>query len=445
MSLSNKPIWSEGLLMKPQHLQQQDRWIETMLEGRVAGLRFGGWGLRALSFERELLPLGKIAIASASMVLPDGTVLDLPAQVDPPAPRTPPTTLRGALVKIAVPVRPSDGGQMSTDASLVRRYVGREQSVRNATAPERPATPVKIGRLNARLLFEGEAEDDLVAMPIARIREVAQTGAIVLDGDFIPPCLDFQASERMAQIVNETRALLKSRADAIASRADSSRLATDGAGLLDILTLSIINGYEVLFNHFAGARGLHPVEIFEAMLQLTGQLATLSSGRRPPAEMPSYSHDDIEASMSPLIVKLREFLTVVIERNAVPLELQPRGYGVVTSIIADRTLFQNSRFVLTAVAAVPSEVLRSQLPNQMKIGSVEQIRDLVNLQLPGIPMRALPVAPPELPFLQNGVYFELDQGGELWRGLIRSAAFAIHLSGEYPEFHMEFWAIRKRS
>ena len=85
-----------------------------------------------------------------------------------------------------------------------------------------------------------------------------------------------------------------------------------------------------------------------------------------------------------LLERLREFLTVVIERNAVPLELQQRGYGILTSIIADRSLFQDSRFVLTAVASIPAETLRSQLPTQMKIGSVEQIRDLVNLQLPGV-------------------------------------------------------------
>ena len=70
----------------------------------------------------------------------------------------------------------------------------------------------------------------------------------------------------------------------------------------------------------------------------------------------------------------------------------------------------------------------------MKIGAVEQIRDLVNLQLPGIPLRALPVAPPELPFLHNAVYFELDQSVELWRALARSAAFAMHLSGEILSF-----------
>lgn len=44
--------------------------------------------------------------------------------------------------------------------------------------------------------------------------------------------------------------------------------------------------------------------------------------------------------------------------------------------------------------------------------------------------------------MQGAVYFELDRTGELWRGLVRSAAFAFHVSGDYPDLHLEFWAIR---
>lgn len=443
MSLFSKPLWTEGLLVKPQHFQQQNRWVESLVEGRVAGLTRYGWGVRSMAIDPELLRLGKFALTSIVAILPDGSVLDLPSQGPLPEPRTAPTMLRDAQVKIAVPVRPRDGAEVSGDSTVLRRFQSFDQQARDSTAPERPATPVRVGRFNVRIVFEGESEDDLVTLAVARVREVEPTGGVILSPTYVPPCLDFRASARMSEMVNEIRGLLKSRADALGGRSDASRLAADSAGLIDMLTLSILNGQETLFDHFAATEGLHPVEVFQAMLQLTGQLATFSGTRRTPPNLPSYRHDDVEGSLAPLLDRLRDLLAVVIERRAVPLELQARGYGVMTSTIADRTLFQDSRFVLTAVASVPSETLRSQLPSQMKIGSVEQIRDLVNLQLPGVPMRALPVAPPELPFLQNGVYFELDQSAELWRAIPRSAAIALHLSGEYPDLHLEFWAIRK--
>jgi len=444
MSLSSKLLWTEGQLVRPQHFQQQDRWIEHLVEARVAGLRSHGWGLRSMSLARELLPLGKFGLTAISGVMPDGTILDLPAQGPLPDARSVPSTTRLAMIKLAVPVRPRDGAETSSDPATLRRFAAVEQPVRDSTSPERPATNIRVGQLNVRLLVEGESEDDLVTMPIARLREVEPSGALVLAPEYIPPCLDFHAADRLVEIVNEVRSLLKSRADALAARSDASRMAAESAGLIDLLTLAIINGQEVLFDHFAGMTGVHPLDVFQAMLQSIAQLATFGGNRRKPADLPIYRHEDIETVMTPLLGRLREFLSVVIERNAVPLELQQRGYGILTSTITDRTLFQDSRFVLTAVASVPAETLRSQLPIQMKIGSVEQIRDLVNLQLPGVPMRALPVAPPELPYLQNGVYFELDQSVELWRSLTRSAAFAMHLSGEYPDLHMEFWAIRRK-
>ena len=66
-------------------------------------------------------------------------------------------------------------------------------------------------------------------------------------------------------------------------------------------------------------------------------------------------------------------------------------------------------FVLAARADVPAEELRRRFPAQLKIGPVEKIRELVKLQLPGVPVHAVPVAPRQIPFHAGFVYFELDQ------------------------------------
>ena len=86
--------------------------------------------------------------------------------------------------------------------------------------------------------------------------------------------------------------------------------------------------------------------------------------------------------------------------------------------------------------------LRRLFPSQVKIGAVEHIRELVNVALPGIAVRPLPVAPRQLPFYAGATYFELDRASPHWQQMQNSGGFAIHVSGDFPNLRLELWAIR---
>jgi type VI secretion system protein ImpJ len=98
--------------------------------------------------------------------------------------------------------------------------------------------------------------------------------------------------------------------------------------------------------------------------------------------------------------------------------------------------------VLAAKAQLPSERLQAMLPTLLKIGPGERIRDLVNLNLPGVALRSLPVAPRQVPYHAGFLYFELERGTELWSQAEQSGALAMFLSGELPGLELEFWAVR---
>ena len=103
----------------------------------------------------------------------------------------------------------------------------------------------------------------------------------------------------------------------------------------------------------------------------------------------------------------------------------------------------SSNFVLAVNAQMPSDQLRQRFPAQSKLGPVDRIRDLVNLQLPGIGLRALPTAPRQLPFHAGFHSFELDRGGDLWKQFERSGSLALHVAGDFPGLELELWAIRQ--
>ena len=102
----------------------------------------------------------------------------------------------------------------------------------------------------------------------------------------------------------------------------------------------------------------------------------------------------------------------------------------------------SATFVLAVTAEMQAEPLRRNFPNQVKIGPAEQIARLVNVALPGIPVRALPVAPRQIPFVAGMAYFELERNVPLWRDMQASGGLAIHVAGDFPGLAMELWAIK---
>ena len=139
---------------------------------------------------------------------------------------------------------------------------------------------------------------------------------------------------------------------------------------------------------------------------------------------------------------IRRSLSMVLEQNAIAIELHERQYGVRVGVIPDGTLLRNATFVLAVFAEMPADVVRNRFPTQVKIGPVEKIRDLVNLHLPGVRVHPMPIAPRQLPYHANYNYFELDTNNELWGQLERSGGMALHLAGDFPGLRIECWAIR---
>ena len=105
MSWNNKVVWSEGLFLRPQHFQQQVRYIESYVEGRSAPLRSHPWGFTRIGFDQSALALGKIGIAAASGVFPDGTPFNMPDDDDAPTPLEVPENTRDTLVYLCLAMR----------------------------------------------------------------------------------------------------------------------------------------------------------------------------------------------------------------------------------------------------------------------------------------------------------------------------------------------------
>lgn len=440
---NNKPLWFEGMFMRPQHFQQNDRHWGARLEARLDGLAAYAWGLRQLALDENMLSLGKLSVTSISGILADGTPVDAPKEADLPPVREIDRDGAGRVVYIALAALRGDEPDITLEEqrSTVARFNVATESVRDSTAADSEPVDMRVGRPALRLMLDGEAVDDMITLPIARIRAISPSGGIELDGDFLPPSLTCAADRGFGAFLTEIEALLRRRGETLAAQIDPSR-AEGLSDLLDFLLLQTVNRNEPLFRHLVRVEHLHPERAYAAALALAGELATFMPNRRPEA-FPDYDHDRPASCFPPVLDAIRQALSVVSERPAVQLPMEERKYGIRISMIGDRTLLDTARFVLSVRADVATDQLIRTIPNQIKIGPVEEIRNLVSVQLPGIALKALPVAPRAIPYYSGAAYFELDRGSEFWAKMATSVAFAFHVAGEYPGLRFEFWAIRE--
>src|SRR5215470_1957273 len=85
MSRHQAVVWSEGLLLTPQHFQQADLAFHHLLAERFRAAQDFEFGFTHLEVDREALRNGRFGLLSARGILPDGTPFSAPE--DDPLPQ----------------------------------------------------------------------------------------------------------------------------------------------------------------------------------------------------------------------------------------------------------------------------------------------------------------------------------------------------------------------
>jgi type VI secretion system protein ImpJ len=318
-----------------------------------------------------------------------------------------------------------------------------EIEVTDVTSSGKKAVTMGVGKMRLQFALAVDDLADRLCIPIAKIIEVKPDSEVVLDKGFIPSCLDIQAAPPLNAFARELDGLLNHRKTALSGRLSEGGGTKGVAEISDFLLLMCVNRSQPLIQHLVKIENVHPEAFYRTCITLAGELATFMANDKAAPTFPPYAHDKLTDTFRPVIRTLRQYLSSVLEQTAVSIPLDPRKYGISVGIIADRKLLSTAGFVLAVQADIPAENVRRHFQNQAKIGPVEEIRQLVNSALPGIPLRPLPVAPRQIPYHAGVVYFELDGDSTHWGKMSTSGGIAVHVSGEFPGLKMELWAIRQ--
>ena len=442
MKIRNRVAWTEGMFLRVQHFQQADRWTDQLVRDATRPLAPYPWGILEMTVDQAALGIGRFGLSSVMGILPDGTPFSAPEQCDlpPPVKLTEGTT--DMRIHLVLPMARPGAAEFAPPGGSGVRMRREDVDTDDANADTAFSAAIEIGRLDLGLRREDEELAGFETLAVARVVEVRADLAVVLDEEMIPPVLTVGASARLTGFLTELLGLLRHRSEAIARRTGDPSL-RGSAELGDYLMLQTLNRATPGIAHMAAqAAQLHPETAYRALIGLAGELATFTAADRLPAEVPDYRHADPAATFEPVMAELRRALSAVLDQSAVLIPLEERRHGVRVGMISDAGLKTDAGLVLAVRADIAAEKLRRLLPNQIKVGPVERISELVNVALPGVEVRPLPVAPRQLPFRSGNTYFELDTTGEIWREVIASGTIALHFSAEFPGLELELWGIR---
>ncbi len=423
------------MFLQPHHFQQETRYLERLVDARARCVTPFAWGFNELQLDDGLLALGKLGIARASGMLPDGTPFAMP-HIDPlPAPLEIADEVKNELICLALPLQREglnefDFGNGAATDEMSRFEAVQEDARDNTDAAEEPVT-IQTGRVRMRFVRSKEARDAFALLGVGLVLERRSDGQIVLDRSYIAPQTTIDASRQLSASAELLHGLVQQRAQALAAR----------MGQLEPRRL--------------GARRLP--DAADAQPKRAGVRAARGDAERAsaraPSRLPAAGRRPCHAWQAPRAARPASRRTGTTTCAAASRRCSTscaaccrpcstrrscRSIWSIASMACAPRWSPTSSCCATPASCsrstpqMPAEQLRQRFPAQTKMGPVDRIRDLVNLQLPGIGLRPLPVAPRQLPFHAGFFYFELDRGSELWKQVEKNGNVRDARGGRLP-------------
>ncbi|HVG00468.1 MAG TPA: type VI secretion system baseplate subunit TssK [Chloroflexia bacterium] len=461
--LVHKVVWSEGLLVGPQHFQQLDRYHEYDIGARVRYLAPYGWGAVELKVDAGWLGTRKVvALEAFRGVLPLGTPAGIPGVDAAPAsrevrPQDFPDTVDRLDIYLALPIArpngrnfgPSNSHATQDDAQNGFRYAPGMVTVVDECTGDNEQTIV-AAKKNFRILFGNELTEEFEAIKVAEVARQTD-GSLTLNQDYVPPCLVISASASLLKLLRDLVHQLTARSGALSTAWYQRALERqDGrtANPETLWLLGTLDGALALLNHFEQVRQVHPEVVYRSLAQLAGQLHVLSARMRV-VDLPAYDHENLAGCFGRLTHRIATLLqgapTPPGRLTEIHLKEQESAVGDILlytdSVLEERLLTPEYRLHLIVEATPTTHShhdtrLSETVPRNVTVAAFEQIDSYIEYAygLRLISTTLLGKEPPR----PDIAYFQLENSGEIWEAIQSLRTVAIYIPRDFRQKFRHF-------
>jgi len=441
---TEQPLWGRGILISPQHFQQQAAYAAWTTECIAQMGLSHPWGIIASSFETEMLKLGRLQARHLHLRFQDGTLIDTNnADALPPALPLD-DAAHNAIVVLALPLMRANGGNcLKPDQVAERpvRYRQRWRDIRNLFGDDNQQIAVMQPELTLRFAHQDNSE--YLTCPVARLQQDSQ-GSWTLDDTFLPPLLTISSSGWLVAHLDQLMTQLRARLSRLmAMRRESNERMADFA-VADVSLfwlLNALNSAEPVLGLFQRCPQSAPERLYPELARLAGSLLTFSLEHQTSA-IPLWQHTQLNSVFPPLFNLLNDLLEASLPSRVVAIELEhDKRMRQWLARLHDPRLREGADYYLSVRSPLPAAQVQEQFPRQCKIGSPDYVTSLVNASRQGIPLKPLHHVPAAIPLRLENQYFMLDLSHPAAREMLESGACMFYMPGTLGDPELELFAV----
>ncbi|WP_162237185.1 type VI secretion system baseplate subunit TssK [Erwinia sp. Leaf53] len=437
-----QPLWGRGVMISPQHFQQQTTYTAWSAECIAQMGLNHPWGVIRAEFDADVLKFGRLQARHLHVRFQDGTLIDTSKGDDLPPVLIPEGD--DVVVVLALPLLRANGGnclQPDDVAERPVRYRQRWRDIRNQFGDD--TRQIAVIKPELTLRFADRNNADYLVCPVARLQQDSQ-GGWTQDNAFLPPPLTVQSSpwllNQLDQLITQLRARLHRL---MAMRRESNERMADFA-VADVSLfwlLNALNSAEPVLVQFLRFPQSAPERLYTELARLAGSLLTFSLAHQVSA-IPAYQHAQLNAVFPPLFDLLSDLLEASLPSRVVSIEMEhDRRLHQWLARLQDPRLREEADFYLSVRSPLPAAQLQEQFPRQCKVGSPDSVTDLVNASQQGIPLRPLRHVPAAIPLRLENHYFALDLSHPAAAEMLAGGSCMFYVPGMLGEPELELFAV----
>jgi type VI secretion system protein ImpJ len=431
------------MFLLPQHLQAAQRHGSHLAQLGDKWNQHYSWGMRTCEIDLVALANYRVVVRTLEARFRDGTLISIPADGILPVVET--NALKAAFeraatirVLLAVPLFDLGRANVSSNGSADKaRYLLDSQELEDENTGQ-DRKPVRIRRLNVKLLLSTEDAAGYETLPIAQLRKSDRAEATPeLDEVYIPPVLACDAwkplragilealYDRIGKLLENQTGLVISRQIGLESQAPGDRLIVE--------QLRALNEAYALLRVMAFAQGVHPFPAYLELCRLVGQLVIFSRklGHRTPNDLPFYDHDDLGRCFG----TVKKYLDRTLDFDPIPYHERPFHRAEERmEVKLEREWLESSWQVYVGVLTSLStnDCIRLLSPGglDMKIASAEQVDHIFERGQKGLKFDSVARPPRALPSPPGLNYFKVDPQSlpALWQDVRDRLTLALRLN-----------------